>query len=151
MQHSYGRFAGDGSEFVINTPDIPRNWYNYFHTDHYISFTSQVGVGEGFLQDSLGRRLFAVRERGMYLWDGSEGWNLMGLPVYAKRQAYQCTHGLGYTVIRLTKNELSTEYGLLVPWGEDPLTGLELAWVKVRNLSGVEKQIKLMSYCGNDL
>ena len=61
MQNQYGHFADDGAAFVITTPDTPRNWYNYFYTDHYISFTSQVGVGQGFLQDRLGRRIHAVK------------------------------------------------------------------------------------------
>lgn len=151
MQQRYGHFTGDGSEFVITTPDTPRNWYNYFFTDHYISFTSQVGVGQGFLQDRLGRRIVAVKERGVYLWDGTQGYSLTGLPVHDSPQAYECTHGLGYTVIRLRRHDISTEYGLFVPCGEDPLTGLELAWVKVKNLGTATKEIKLMSYCGNDL
>ncbi len=42
MDKNYGYFSGDGKEYSITTPDIPRNWYNYIWNDNYMSFTSQV-------------------------------------------------------------------------------------------------------------
>ncbi len=32
-QNKYGHFSAHSDEFIITTPDIPRNWYNYFYTD----------------------------------------------------------------------------------------------------------------------
>lgn len=32
-QNKYGHFSARSDEFIITTPDIPRNWYNYFYTD----------------------------------------------------------------------------------------------------------------------
>ena len=53
----YGHFEGDGSTFVITEPETPRHWYNYMYNDEYVTFTSQVGFGEGFAQDDMGRRI----------------------------------------------------------------------------------------------
>ena len=66
MKFNYGHF-NEENEFVITEPDIPRNWYNYLFSDHYITFTSQVGAGEGFLQDRLGNRLRLVDDRAVYV------------------------------------------------------------------------------------
>jgi cellobiose phosphorylase len=42
-----GHFDNEGKNYVITTPDTPRHWYNYLYNDEYITFTSQVGFGEG--------------------------------------------------------------------------------------------------------
>lgn len=73
MFTKYGEFIKEGLEFVINTPDIERNWYNYFYTDNYISFTSHAGIGQGFLQDKLGRRIIPVAGRGVYIVENDKG------------------------------------------------------------------------------
>lgn len=67
LKNPYGDFTQEGSAFQIRTPDIPRNWYNYLWNDNYITFVSQTGAGEGFLQDSLGRRIGLISDRGVYL------------------------------------------------------------------------------------
>ena len=102
MFSPFGQFSADGKSFIINTPDIPRNWYNYFYTDHYVTFTSQCGIGQGFLQDDLGCRLMSVTARGMYAVTEDAAWNLCGLPVYEKKDFYECVHTLGSTTIKLT-------------------------------------------------
>lgn len=151
MFTQYGKFAEGGKEFVINTPDLPRNWYNYLYTDHYITFTSQVGIGQGFLQDRLGKRLTAVEARGMYAHDGAEGWNLAGLPVESEWEDYRCVHGLGYTVIRLKNRGILSEYGLFVPNEDNPLRGYEVSWVKLTNETSKIKTLKVISYTDNSL
>ena len=67
MDRKYGYFSNNGKKYVITTPDIPRNWYNYLWNDRYITFTSQTGAGEGFLQDNMGKRIPLVKERGFYI------------------------------------------------------------------------------------
>lgn len=150
MLNKYGDFNERGDEFIINTPDIERNWYNYFFTDNYITFTSQTGAGEGFLQDSLGNRLKVVRERGTYAVCDGEGWSLCGLPVYDKPDFYECRHGIGYTVITEERNGIRTEYGLFVPNEDDETTGYEVTFVIVKNNTGEKKDVKIISYCEND-
>ena len=147
---NYGHFSDNSDEFIITTPDIPRNWYNYFFTDNYITFTSQAGIGQSFLQDRLGKRIMPVKERGFYIFDGEQGWNLCGLPVNGKNDVYRCVHGIGYTKIFLEKHGIETEYGMFVPDDGDENNGFEIHYIKVKNKNNAEKKINLFSYCEND-
>ena len=54
---SYGHFEKKGETFVVTDVETPRHWYNYFFNNDFVSFTSQVGVGEALAQDSMGRRI----------------------------------------------------------------------------------------------
>ncbi len=149
MSRSFGAFSENGRAFRIHTPDIPRNWYNYFYTDHYMTYTSQAGAGEGFLQDEMGRRYSPVCGRGVYIHDGEQGWNLCGLPTWEPYDFYECIHDIGYTVITLEKHGIRTEYGMFVPCEETPTTGYEILWVKATNLSDDKKSLKIMAYADN--
>ena len=151
MSNRFGSFIDGGKAFEIVTPDIPRNWYNYFFTDYYVSFTSQCAVGQGFMQDSLGRRLQCVGARGMYAVEDDKGWNLCGLPVYAPNEGYRCEHRRGASTVTLIKNGIKTAYTLFVPRHEDSLSCCEVSIVEVENLSDEARQIKLISYVENDL
>ena len=151
MFSPYGRFIEEGRGFEIFTPDIPRNWYNYFFTDQYVTFTSQCGIGQGFLQDSLGRRISPVSARALYAVEGDAGWELSGLPVYDKHEDYKCIHRPGSTEIVLTRHGIRTGWTLFVPPESDPFTGAEVSVVEVENLSQREREIKLISYTENDL
>ena len=151
MFTQYGSFLKDGREFEIRTPDLPRNWYNYFYTDYYVTFTSQVGIGQGFLQDRLGKRLTAVEARGMYVHDGRAGWNLAGLPAENEWEDYRCIHGLGYTVIALKNRGIRSEYGLFVPNEGNALRGYEVAWVKLTNETNESRTLNVISYTDNSL
>lgn len=148
MDTKYGYFSRD--EFIITTPDIPRNWYNYFYTDTFISFTSQAGIGQSFLQDNLGKRVTPVCQRGFYIYDGNKGWNLCGLPVYEKYDDYKCVHGIGYTKIFLKKHGIETEYGMFVPDDSDSDRGAEIHYIKAKNCTNEHKYISLFSYCENE-
>lgn len=149
MFTKYGEFVNGGLEFLINTLDIERNWYNYFYTDNYISFTSQAGVGQSFLQDKLGRRIMPVTGRGMYIVEGNKGWNLTGLPVHEKCDEYRCVHGLGYTKICILKNDIESEYGILVPDKERENTGYDVMWVKFKNKGNTKRKVQVIAYCEN--
>lgn len=146
MKNPYGYFSENGDTFVITNPDIPRNWYNYLFNDNYITFTSQVGMGEGFFQDSLGNRIKLVDRRAVYLVEGETFWLTNALPVEEKREAYFCTHGLGYTVIHMMKNGVASDYGLFVPNESDPKIGGEVAWVTLKNETKDIKTVKVISY-----
>lgn len=146
MENKYGHFSPDGAEFIITDPDIPRNWYNYFFNDHYVTFTSQVGVGEGFLQDDMGVRLPLVCARAVYLSDGETFWSANALPVEDARDEYACTHGLGYTVIHTKKKGISADYGLFVPCEDNPMIGAEVSYITLRNDGDKEKTVRLVSY-----
>lgn len=146
MEFQHGYFANSGKEFVITNPDTPRNWYNYLYNDNYITFTSQVGTGEGVLQDNKGTRLRLVHGRAVYIVEDGEFYLANALPVEEERQEYSCTHGLGYSVIHVKKNDISTDYGLFVPRIEDTKLGTELSWVTVKNESDRTRTVSVISY-----
>ena len=150
MLNKYGDFSETGDKFYINTPNIERNWYNYFFTDNYVTFTSQAGIGQGILQDRMGNRITPVDGRGVYAVCDGEGWNLCGLPVYDEDKKYRCVHAPGHTVIELEKHGIATEYGLFVPNEDSETTGFEVVWVKAKNLTDEKKTVKIMAYCAND-
>ncbi len=99
---TYGHF--ENKNFVITERDIPRNWYNYFCNDEYVTFVSQVGFGQGFAQDDLGRRIKLVADRAVYISNGKSFWQATALPINDPLDEYSCTHAIGYTDIMVFKN-----------------------------------------------
>lgn len=79
----YGHFENGGREFVITSRKTPRHWHNYMYNDEYVAFFSQVGFGEGFAQDGLGRRIPLVKDRMLYVVNRETGaWSSAnGLPM----------------------------------------------------------------------
>ena len=80
MEHYkwYGHFEKNGERFVITEPETPRHWYNYFFNDDYVSFTSQVGFGEGFAQDDMGNRIPVLSNRNVFLSEDGQAWSVCG-------------------------------------------------------------------------
>lgn len=141
----YGHFSG--KSFIITERETPRHWYNYLYNDEYITFTSQVGFGQGFPQDDRGRRIKAVVDRAVYICDESTFWLANGLPVYEKLDYYHCEHATGYTNIVVEKNGIRTEYLLFVP----NVGKRELVRVCVENKTDKEKTLKVIQYVGTDV
>lgn len=113
----YGHFENGGREFVITARKTPRHWHNYMYNDEYVAFFSQVGFGEGFAQDGLGRRIPLVKDRMLYVVNRDTGvWSSAnGLPMRDAFDAYECRHGLGYTVLTAVKDGVRTELTFFVP------------------------------------
>lgn len=134
----------------ISAQKQPHHRTLYLYNDNYVTFTSQVGTGEGCFQDSLSRRIVTVKNRGIYITDGEGFWNANGLPVEAERDEYTCIHGIGYTIIHTLKNGIASDYGLFVPNETEKTVGSELAWVTVKNCAQTKKTIKVISYIYNE-
>ena len=145
MDRKYGYFSEDGKRYNIITPDIPRNWYNYIWNDRYITFTSQVGAGESFLQDSLGRRIGLVKERTFFVLEENNAYGICGLPVNAERDEYLCVHQRGASCVHTKKNGLVSEVEVTVPRDG----ACELWSVKIRNISDTERKISVVGACGS--
>ena len=145
MDRKYGYFSSDGKQYNIITPDIPRNWYNYLWNDNYMSFTSQVGAGESFLQDSLGRRMGLVKDRGFYVIEDGKSHGICGLPVNQVNDVYLCTHERGASNVHTEKNGLATDVEIIVPTD----SACELWSVKVKNNSNIQRQISVVGFCGS--
>ena len=146
MDRKYGSFSDDGKQYNIITPDIPRNWYNYLWNDNYISFTSQVGAGESFLQDSLGKRIGLVKDRGFFIVEDGRSHGICGLPVNQKNDAYLCTHEMGASCVYTEKNGLSSQVEIIVPTDG----ACELWRVKVKNTSDTVRKISVIGFCNSD-
>nr|WP_300830184.1 hypothetical protein [uncultured Acetatifactor sp.] len=150
LNNKYGDFLPDGRQFRITTPDIPRNWYNYLWNDNYITFVSQTGAGDGFLQDGMGNRIGLVAERGLYLLrgrkegDSTESWGICGLPVEQVNESYECIHSPGATSIHTKKNGIYAAVTFFVPVRD----ACEIWNVNLRNDSGERQELKLIGACG---
>lgn len=99
MNKQYGNFINGENEFKITERDIPRNWYNYLWNDRYITFVSQTGTGNGFVQDNISNRINNLSGRVMYLVENGAHWGITGLSADERLDGYSCTHDLGYTDI----------------------------------------------------
>ena len=142
----YGHYIDGTSDFCITEADIPRNWYNYFWNDNYITYTSQTCAGESFVQDNLGRRIKLVRDRGFFITEAEKSWGIGGLPVNEKRDAYNCVHKRGISELYTENNGIASTVSIFVPRE----LACELWSVKVKNLTNVSREITVLSFCGSD-
>ena len=142
----YGHFADNGYKYVITEPETPRHWYNYMYNDDYITFTSQVGFGEGFAQDDMGRRVPLIMNRNIFICE-DKAWSILGLPMGYGYTDYSCTHKAGSTVISLTYNGIRSTLRVFVPDN-----GRQEIWsVSLKNLSGKERNVKLIPYAKTNI
>ena len=87
MKKEYGYFTKSG--YRITERETPRHWYNYLYNDEYITFVSQVGFGQGFAQDEMGRRIQVVDDRAVYLVEGKDFWQATGVTFESKYDGCQ--------------------------------------------------------------
>lgn len=146
MNKEYGYFDKQTSDFHITEANIPRNWYNYLWNDSYITFTSQTGAGESFWQDSMGRRIGLVKDRGIFLLEGDIHWGISGLPVNEKREDYSCVHQRGASTIYTKNYGIESEFAIVVPQNDN----CELWSVKVKNTSDKTRSLQVICFCGSN-
>lgn len=140
----YGFWGEDGQEYIITDRKTPRHWYNYYYNNDYIAFASQVGFGEGFCQDDLGKRVKLVMDRCAYICDKQNNTfhTAVGLPMREQFDFYECRHGLGYSTVVCEKNGIRSEYTVFVP-----TDGWREVWtVKVTNLRSTEADLSVVGY-----
>lgn len=136
----YGYFSKNG--YVVTDRNTPRHWYNYLFNDEYITFISQVGVGKGFAQDDMGRRLNVVEDRAVYITDGEQFWQANGLPVEDNVSQYYCQHVPGYTDIILSKQKIHSECRFFVATHGKR----EYLRVTLKNQAKFTKTLKVIPY-----
>lgn len=146
----YGFFDDENKEYVISTPRTPYPWINYLGHDDFFSIISNTAGGYSFYRDARLRRLTRYRYnnvplddggRYFYIKDGDTVWSAGWKPVKTELDSYECRHGLGYSKITSSKNDLQAEVTFLVPNGEH----CELQKMTLKNNSGETKSIKLFS------
>ena len=143
----YGHFSESGGTYFITEPETPRHWYNYFFNDDYVSFTSQVGFGEGLAQDDMGRRLLLVSNRNLFVCEDGKYHSICGLPIGSGYTDYVCAHKNGSSTISLCKNGIKSDLRIFVP-----NTGrLEYWSVTLENTSDTERRLSLISYAKTEV
>ncbi len=154
----YGHFSKDGSEFIITNPTPPHPWINYLTNEEYCAIISQAGGGYSFYKDCRSDRILRwlpenwhfdrpgryiyVREKGKNGFQIDEAWSTTYQPLRRRPEFYQCRHGLGYTTIETTYDEIHTETTFFVPEKDT----CEVWKVKISNRSGKDRVIELFPY-----
>ena len=123
----FGHFDDARREYVITTPRTPLPWINYLGNEDFFTLLSNTAGGYSFYRDARLRRITRYRYNNcpldqegfhLYIKDGDTVWNPGWQPVQTELDRYSCRHGLGYTVIEGSKNEISVKQEFVVPTGE---------------------------------
>jgi len=160
--NNYGYFSKDGKEFTINNPKTPRAFDNLLWNDALFSSVHQTGVGyidyqidgteavqlltgigricdfDVYGRDHLMSRLIFVRDN-----ETGTIWNANWEPVKREYEFYECTHGLGYTRIKSSTEEIESSFRIFVPKGKDPV---ELWTMEFKNKSIKKRDISIFLY-----
>ncbi|MBN2773696.1 MAG: glycosyl transferase [Prolixibacteraceae bacterium] len=147
----FGFFDDTNKEYVITNPKTPWPWINYLGNDSFFSLISNTGGGYSFYKDARYRRITRFRynnvpidDNGKYFYINDKGdiWSPGWKPVKAQLENYECRHGMGYTRIKGTRNQVEADVLYFVPLGENA----EIQKVKLSNNSKTEKKLKLFSF-----
>ncbi len=149
----YGHFDNQNLEYVVTRPDTPTQWMNYLGNGGYGGIISNNAGGLSFDGDPSNRRVtrykfsnYPIDRAGRYIYirdeDTGEYWSPTWQPVMKDMQFYECRHGLGYTKITGTYNDVKTTITYYVPKG----ARYEIWDVEIENLSDKPKNLKLYSY-----
>ena len=147
----YGKFDDQNREYVIEEPQTPYPWINYLGTKNYFCLLSNTSGGYSFYKDASERRITRYRYNNVpsdsggkyyYIYDDGDYWSPTWAPVKEELDAYECRHGLGYSKITGTKNDLKTEILYFVPLDAN----CEIHSLKIKNEGSEQKNIKLFSF-----
>jgi len=149
---NYGYFDDTQREYVITKPNTPLPWINYLGCEAYFGIISNTAGGYSFYRDARLRRLTRYRYndapfdfggRYIYLRDNASGkfWSPSWQPTQDKVKDYSCRHGLGYSIIGSTYNQIKSETLYFIPLGET----LEIWQLKVTNLSKKPQKLSAFS------
>jgi len=126
----YGHFDDERREYVITRPDTPLPWLNYLGCEQYFGLITNTAGGYSFYRDARLRRVTRYRYnnvpldgggRYIYVRDDDTGtfWSPSWQPTRRQGEGYICRHGLGYTVIGSTYQEIEAQTRYFVPLGEN--------------------------------
>lgn len=147
----YGYFDDLKREYVITDPRTPWPWINYLGNEDFFSLISNTAGGYSFYKDAKFRRITRYRYNNVpmdsggkyfYIRDEDTVWSPGWKPCKTTLDAYECRHGMGYTVIRGSKNGIEAEVLCFVPLK----TQAEVQKLTLRNQSGTTKKLKLFSF-----
>ncbi|MBQ7680570.1 MAG: glycosyl transferase [Butyrivibrio sp.] len=147
----YGHFDDAAREYVITTPKTPLPWINYLGNQDFFSLVSNTEGGYSFYKDAKLLRLTRYRYNNVpldsnghyyYIKDGDTIWNPGWMPTKTELDAYECRHGLGYSLFSGKKNGLSAQVLAFVPMNDT----CEINQVTLKNEGAEQKNVDLFSY-----
>ncbi len=148
----YGYFDDSRREYTITRPDTPLPWINYLGNEQFFGLISNTAGGYSFYKDARLRRLTRYRYnnvpfdgggRYLYIRDDNTGqfWSPGWQPVRQELQAYECRHGMGYTIISSESQGIGTRTRYFVPLGQD----LEIWQATITNQRDDAAELSLFS------
>ena len=147
----FGYFDDTNKEYVITSPKTPLPWINYLGSENFFSLISNTCGGYSFYKDAKLLRLTRYRYNNVpldsnghyyYIKDGDTIWNPGWMPSKTELDAYNCRHGMGYSVFKGTKNKLTAELTSFVPVGET----CEVGKLSLTNESNETRNFSVFSY-----
>lgn len=147
----YGHFDDDKREYVITNPKTPYPWINYLGNKDFFSLTSNTAGGYTFYKDAKFRRLTRYRYNNIpidtggkyfYIKDGDSVWSPGWKPVKTDLDAYECRHGMSYSVFKGEKNGIIAEVLQFIPLN----SWVEIQKLKLQNSTSTKKRIKIFSF-----
>jgi len=147
----YGYFDDHAKEYAITEPRTPLPWINYLGCEDFFTLVSNCAGGYSFYKDARLRRITRYRYNAspldadgfhIYIKEGDTVWNPGWQPVQTELDAYECRHGLGYTVIKGTLGGIEAEQTMFVPRGDNCL----LIRLRLTNLSDRTRSLKVFPY-----
>lgn len=147
----YGYFDDTRKEYVITSPKTPLPWINYLGSLDFFSLISHTCGGYSFYKDAKLLRLTRYRYNNVpgdsnghyyYIKDKDTVWNPGWMPAKTPLDSYECHHGLGYSVFRSSKNEISAELTAFVPITD----ACEINKLTLSNTGDLPREISLFSY-----
>ena len=120
----FGHFDDQRREYVITNPRTPYPWINYLGCEEFFSIMTHTAGGYSFFKDARLRRITRYRynnvpadDGGKYFYINEAGkvWSPGWKPVKTELDSYECRHGMGYTLIRGSMDELEVELLYMVP------------------------------------
>ncbi len=153
MMTDYGYFLENEKEYIITRPDTPRPWINYLNNGQYCALISNTAGGLSFYIDPRDIRILRHRYNtiptdrpGRYFYirnkSNSEYWSPTWQPVMKDLDKYECKHGLGYSAISSTKNDIEINLKYFVPMNDD----VEIWAISIRNTSSISKELNIFTY-----
>jgi cellobiose phosphorylase len=146
----YGYFDDAKREYVITDPKTPYPWINYLGNEEFFGLVSNTAGGYCFYRDAKFRRLTRYRYNNVpvdtggryyYIKDGTTVWNPGWKPTQTELDAYECRHGLSYSMFTGEKNDVRAELTTFVPLK----TNAEVHKLCLENRSTESKSLKLFS------
>lgn len=147
----YGYFDDHNREYVITKPETPLPWINYLGAKDFFTLVSNTAGGYAFYKDAKLRRITRYRYNNLpldsdgfhlYINDGRDIFNPGWQPVKTVLDEYECRHGMGYTIIKGSKNGLSVRQEMYVPVNDNIL----LTRATLSNNTDEVKEFDLFSF-----